>query len=295
MTNDMAIRELERLRQREINETPEADPIMAGQSALAILALDAGAAALRSQGEHAPSVASVTPETRRLDPPRLNYIIFDLLGRIERRAHNALIRNAHGHMCEFRQEIDAILSLAKEARHQQLHGLSPVSEATQNEEKNKEDGAPLLPADPLASPPTTETLPFGEDDEDIANHCEVNHKAHYPRELRCAWCGEAIPGGESHAHNYGYWQGEKQDWRMHAECYTDADLNGALDAGFMLYEAPRPQKIGSGNQSSPEHSDAPRRSAAQNESPTLVSEATAPHEQKEKILRAATNRAGEQG
>lgn len=63
MTNDIAIRELERLRQREIDETPEDDPIMAGQSALAILALDAGAAALRSQGEHA--VASVTPETRR--------------------------------------------------------------------------------------------------------------------------------------------------------------------------------------------------------------------------------------
>ncbi|MEY4385606.1 MAG: hypothetical protein RLY20_889 [Verrucomicrobiota bacterium] len=78
-------------------------------------------------------------------------------------------------------------------------------------------------------------------DEEVGNHCEVHHRTNYPLTVRCAWCGESIEGWSPHAHNYGYWQGEKQDWRMHEECYRVADLDGALTAGFMLYEGQRPE------------------------------------------------------
>lgn len=62
------------------------------------------------------------------------------------------------------------------------------------------------------------------------------------KDYRCEWCGETIQKGEKHAHFVGKWEGEFQDWRMHAECSVDADSEELMD-GFMPYEHPRPSSF----------------------------------------------------
>ena len=42
---------------------------------------------------------------------------------------------------------------------------------------------------------------------------------------RCEWCSGPIPKGESHYQSKGMYDGEWQNWRMHAECQADYDLN----------------------------------------------------------------------
>lgn len=60
------------------------------------------------------------------------------------------------------------------------------------------------------------------------------------KDHRCIWCGETISKGMNHAHFAEKWDGEFQDWRMHRECYTDADDSEELEEGFMPYEHERP-------------------------------------------------------
>lgn len=40
-----------------------------------------------------------------------------------------------------------------------------------------------------------------------------------------------------------YWQGEFQNWRMHDECYQDADDNDSLTEGFMDGDGEMPDRI----------------------------------------------------
>ena len=58
------------------------------------------------------------------------------------------------------------------------------------------------------------------------------------KDHRCGWCGQAIAKGEKHAHYVGKWEGEFQNWRMHAECYEAFDDSG--DESFMPGEGERP-------------------------------------------------------
>lgn len=55
------------------------------------------------------------------------------------------------------------------------------------------------------------------------------------KKWRCIWCYESILAAEKHYHYAGYWEGEKQNWRMHAECaaaFHDDDCgDGSIDAG----------------------------------------------------------------
>jgi hypothetical protein len=60
------------------------------------------------------------------------------------------------------------------------------------------------------------------------------------KDHRCVWCGESIQKGNKHAHFSGKWDGEFQDWRMHRECYEDADISDELHEGFMPHEHERP-------------------------------------------------------
>ena len=55
---------------------------------------------------------------------------------------------------------------------------------------------------------------------------------------KCAWCAESILTGERHPHFVGKWEGEFQNWRMHAECYEATDRQDLSD-GFALYEHKR--------------------------------------------------------
>jgi len=51
------------------------------------------------------------------------------------------------------------------------------------------------------------------------------------KEYPCAWCQTPIPKGERHFQFKGKWDGEWQDWRMHAECSTahdDETQNGEI-------------------------------------------------------------------
>jgi hypothetical protein len=71
----------------------------------------------------------------------------------------------------------------------------------------------------------------------------IAHKAH-----RCIWCGETIvdetgvlkPLRVRHVKFTGKWEGEFQNWRMHAECYSDANESDELLEGFSPYEHERP-------------------------------------------------------
>lgn len=40
------------------------------------------------------------------------------------------------------------------------------------------------------------------------------------KDRQCAWCSQQIPAGERHDHFVGKWEGEFQNWRMHAECFN---------------------------------------------------------------------------
>ena len=58
----------------------------------------------------------------------------------------------------------------------------------------------------------------------------------------CHWCGERILVGERHPQFVGKWEGDFQNWRMHAECYDHAMANDELSDGFSPYEHERPTK-----------------------------------------------------
>ena len=60
------------------------------------------------------------------------------------------------------------------------------------------------------------------------------------KEHVCEWCGGVISRGERHPHFIGKWEGEWQNWRMHADCYHVADENDALAEGFTPHENRRP-------------------------------------------------------
>ena len=63
------------------------------------------------------------------------------------------------------------------------------------------------------------------------------------KDYRCAWCGQTIPKGEKHTKEFGVWEGELQNWRMHDECFEDAAQSEEMQEGFLLYEHERPIKI----------------------------------------------------
>jgi len=109
--------------------------------------------------------------------------------------------------------------------------------------------------------PAEPQTPEPDKDDDLSDHCEVHHRTHYPRTVKCAWCGESIQSGSLHTHNYGRWQGEKQDWRMHEECYEVADLDGALGDGFTLYDHERPKPAPVSSSARPDRRVGPRNSA----------------------------------
>lgn len=50
---------------------------------------------------------------------------------------------------------------------------------------------------------------------------------------RCIWCGDAIPKGEKHQHCKGKWEGDWQDWRMHAECFAAFQKVTGNEGGFI--------------------------------------------------------------
>lgn len=37
---------------------------------------------------------------------------------------------------------------------------------------------------------------------------------------KCIWCGENVLKDEIHTHYAGYWEDQKQNWRMHNDCYN---------------------------------------------------------------------------
>lgn len=53
------------------------------------------------------------------------------------------------------------------------------------------------------------------------------------KDHRCEWCYEPIKAQEQHAHFIGVFQGDFQDWRMHKDCYADADNSDSLEDGFI--------------------------------------------------------------
>lgn len=51
------------------------------------------------------------------------------------------------------------------------------------------------------------------------------------KQYSCTWCQAPIPNGEKHYQFKGKWDGEWQNWRMHAECSTahdDETQNGEI-------------------------------------------------------------------
>jgi hypothetical protein len=62
------------------------------------------------------------------------------------------------------------------------------------------------------------------------------------KEYRCEWCGQKIPKGEKHVAYVGMWENEFQNWRMHDECYADAQNSDEMSDGFSSYDHERPVK-----------------------------------------------------
>mgnify|MGYP001561660507 CR=1 FL=1 len=61
------------------------------------------------------------------------------------------------------------------------------------------------------------------------------------KDHKCEWCGGKIAKGEVHCQFKGKWQGEFQNWRMHDECYENAEDSDSLQDGFTMYEHGRPE------------------------------------------------------
>lgn len=55
----------------------------------------------------------------------------------------------------------------------------------------------------------------------------------------CEWCWQTIPAGERHFHFVGRWQGDWQDWRMHAECLRAKWGCGNDEGEFVPGDNPR--------------------------------------------------------
>ncbi len=60
------------------------------------------------------------------------------------------------------------------------------------------------------------------------------------RAHRCAGCQSPIPLDEVHFHFRGKWEGEWQNWRLHAECHQDWEENGC---GEVSSDMPTPDRI----------------------------------------------------
>ncbi len=69
------------------------------------------------------------------------------------------------------------------------------------------------------------------------SHWIVGRKAH-----RCSGCRSIIPQGELHFHFKGKWEGDWQDWRLHAECHADWDANGCGEVSSDIVDG-RPWRL----------------------------------------------------
>lgn len=63
------------------------------------------------------------------------------------------------------------------------------------------------------------------------------------KDHRCEWCYERIARGERHHQFKGQWNGEWQNWRMHAECYAVYSTTVDCDEGFAPGEGERPERL----------------------------------------------------
>lgn len=71
---------------------------------------------------------------------------------------------------------------------------------------------------------------FGEDKKVIAR-----------KKYQCEWCLESIEVKEKHHHYKGMWDEDWQNWRMHVECYAEANKDPyILQDGFTPGEGTRP-------------------------------------------------------
>lgn len=60
---------------------------------------------------------------------------------------------------------------------------------------------------------------------------------------KCEYCLGPIPKGEKHYHYSGMFDGEWQNWRMHAECYTDYVDNDVYGDGFAPGDGQMPERV----------------------------------------------------
>jgi hypothetical protein len=55
------------------------------------------------------------------------------------------------------------------------------------------------------------------------------YKATWRTKWKCIWCHESIPKGEEHWRYSGYWEGDKQNWGMHLDCFKVFQVRAADD------------------------------------------------------------------
>jgi ribosomal protein L37AE/L43A len=60
------------------------------------------------------------------------------------------------------------------------------------------------------------------------------------KQHRCTYCGEAIPQGELHREQTGFWDGAAFRNRFHDECYQELSAEG--EGEFTPYSHERPEK-----------------------------------------------------
>jgi hypothetical protein len=70
--------------------------------------------------------------------------------------------------------------------------------------------------------------------------CVVHPKAR--KEYKCELCFGPIQTGENYVGYFGQWEGELQNWKMHAECYQSFSDNSPED-GFMPGEGEMPPYV----------------------------------------------------